>query len=341
MKNNSYEKAGVSLLAGYESVDRIKKHIKRTENKGVISKIGSFGGMFDISDYNYKSPILVSGTDGVGTKLEIAKLLNKYDTIGVDLVAMCVNDIVAQGAKPLYFLDYIAVEKNIPENIEKIVSGICDGLQNCGCALIGGETAELPGLYPKGGFDLAGFVTGIVEKDKIINGSLVESGDLIIGLESSGVHSNGYSLVRKIIRDNNLKYNEIYKELNNEKTLGEVLLTPTKIYVNEILSLLEKIQVNGIAHITGGGFYENIPRALNGLGFSIKKTSFEVSSIFNFLKKIGNLDEDEMYNFFNMGIGMVLVINKKYEKKCLTHFEKNNLKAYTIGEVIEKGAYIK
>ncbi len=341
MNKNSYEKAGVSLEAGYESVERIKKHIKKTENKGVVSSIGSFGGMFDINKYNYKYPILVSGTDGVGTKLEIAKIMNVYDTIGIDLVAMCVNDIVAQGAKPLFFLDYIAVEKNIPENIEKIVSGICEGLQNCDCALIGGETAELPGLYPKGGFDLAGFVTGVVEKNKIIDGTLVKSGDLIVGLPSSGIHSNGYSLVRKIIDDNGLKYDEKYDELDKAKTLGEVLLEPTKIYVNEVLNLLEEVKVNGIAHITGGGFYENIPRALNGFGFAIDKSSFKRKNIFNFLKKYGKLEENEMYNYFNMGIGMVLIINKEDEQKCLNYFSKNNLKAYVIGEVIEKGALIK
>ncbi len=341
MDKNSYEKAGVSLEAGYESVERIKKHIKKTKNKGVASNIGSFGGMFDINKYNYKYPILVSGTDGVGTKLEIAKLLNIYDTIGIDLVAMCVNDIVAQGGKPLFFLDYIAVEKNIPENIEKIVFGICQGLQSCDCALIGGETAELPGIYPKGGFDLAGFVTGIVEKDEIIDGRFVKEDDLIIGLPSSGVHSNGYSLVRKIIDNNNLNYNEIYEELNVNKTLGEILLEPTKIYVNEVLGLLEEVKVNGIAHITGGGFYENVPRALNGLGFSIQKESFKQPNIFKFLKKYGGLEEEEMFNYFNMGIGMVLVISKEDEEKCLNYFNKNNLEAYVIGKIIKKGGYIK
>lgn len=340
MKQNAYEKAGVSLEAGYESVELIKKHVAKTKNIGVISGIGGFGGMFDIGKYGYKQPILVSGTDGVGTKLEIAKHLGIYNTIGIDLVAMCVNDILAVGAKPLYFLDYIAVAKNEPKQIEQLVAGICDGLNLCDCALIGGETAEMPSVYPSGGFDLAGFVTGAVEKDKIIDGSKVEVGNILIGLPSSGVHSNGYSLVRKIVADNNLDYNKCYEELDSKKTLGEVLLEPTKIYVSEVLSLMESVSVNGVAHITGGGFIENIPRALNGLGFSVNSNTIPNLPIFDFLKKYGKLGKNEMYNYFNMGIGMVLVIKSEDKTKVLEHFEKIGHSAYIIGEVTNERANI-
>ncbi len=336
MSKDMYAEAGVSLEAGYESVRRIKDHVARTKNVGTVSSIGSFGGLFDLSEYNFKNPILVSGTDGVGSKLEIAKALDIYDTVGIDLVAMCVNDVVTVGAKPLYFLDYIAVEKNYPSMIEDLVKGICDGLVQCDCALVGGETAELPGLYPIGGYDLAGFVTAGVEKDNIIDCSNVKEGDVIVGIPSSGIHSNGYSLVRKILRDNSFALEDKFDDLDSDKTLGEVLLTPTKIYVKEVLEVLEKVNVNGIAHITGGGFYENIPRATNGLGFRVHKDKINTPRIFGFLEKHGKVDNDKMYNYFNMGIGMILIVNKE-DVNTVIGTVKNSV---AIGEIISKGEEI-
>ncbi len=336
MSKDLYAEAGVSLEAGYESVRRIKEHVARTKNVGTVSSIGGFGGLFDLSPYGFKQPILVSGTDGVGSKLEIARELNKYDTVGIDLVAMCVNDVVTVGAKPLYFLDYIAVEKNYPEMVESLVKGICDGLLECDCALVGGETAELPGLYPVGGYDLAGFVTAAVEKEEIINCTKVKVGDVLIGLPSSGIHSNGYSLVRKIISDNNFSIHEKYADLSAEKTLGEVLLTPTKIYVKDVLEVLEKVNVNGVAHITGGGFYENIPRATNGFGFRVYKDKIKTPQIFNFLEKHGKVENDKMYNYFNMGIGMVLIVNKEDVDTVLT-ITKDGV---VLGEIIPQGEEI-
>lgn len=335
-QNDLYAQSGVSLTAGYESVEKIKKHVAETFNIGCVDQIGGFGGVFDIGAYNFKNPLLVSGTDGVGTKLEIARELETYDTIGIDLVAMCVNDVITLGAKPLYFLDYIAIEKNYPDMIESIVKGICAGLKQCDCALIGGETAELPGLYPKGGYDLAGFVTACVEKEKLVNSKNVEIGDVIVGLPSSGIHSNGYSLVRKIINDNNFKLNEKYDDLDKEKTLGEVILTPTNIYVNSVLEVLNVANVNSIAHITGGGFYENIPRATNGYGFKVYKDKINTPSIFKFLQKHGNVPEDKMYNYFNMGIGMILILNKDEVLK-VTNLLKDSV---VIGEIIESGSEI-
>ncbi len=336
MSNDMYAQAGVSLEAGYESVRRIKDHVAKTKNVGTVSSIGGFGGLFDLSPYGFKQPILVSGTDGVGSKLEIARELEIYDTVGIDLVAMCVNDVVTVGAKPLYFLDYIAVEKNYPEMVESLVKGICDGLLQCDCALVGGETAELPGLYPVGGYDLAGFVTAAVEKADIIDCSNVKVGDVLIGLPSSGIHSNGYSLVRKIIRDNNFSINEKYADLSNEKTLGEILLTPTKIYVNEVLEVQKNVKVNGVAHITGGGFYENIPRATNGFGFRVYKDRINTPEIFNFLEKYGKVENDKMYNYFNMGIGMVLIVNKEDAEKVLALTND----AVVLGEIIPQGEEI-
>ncbi|MFV0519528.1 MAG: phosphoribosylformylglycinamidine cyclo-ligase [Lachnospirales bacterium] len=336
MEKDLYEQSGVSLEAGYESVRRIKEHIAKTFNIGCLEQIGGFGGLFDIGAYGFKNPLLVSGTDGVGTKLEIAKELEIYDTIGIDLVAMCVNDVITLGAKPLYFLDYIAIEKNYPEMIENIVKGICTGLKQCDCALIGGETAELPGLYPKGGYDLAGFVTAAVEKDKVVNIKRVEVGDVIVALPSSGIHSNGYSLVRKIIKDNNFDLFTKYEELDKEKTLGEVLLTPTNIYVNDVLKVLETIDVHGIAHITGGGFYENIPRATNGFGFKIFKDKINTPNIFKFLQKYGNVPDKSMYNYFNMGVGMILILKEDEAKKALNIIDNSII----IGEIIEKGEEI-
>ncbi len=336
MSNDMYAQAGVSLEAGYESVRRIKEHVAKTKNVGTVSSIGGFGGLFDLSPYGFKQPILVSGTDGVGSKLEIARELEIYDTVGVDLVAMCANDVVTVGAKPLYFLDYIAVEKNYPEMVESLVKGICDGLLQCDCALVGGETAELPGLYPVGGYDLAGFVTAAVEKDDIIDCSNVKVGDVLIGLPSSGIHSNGYSLVRKIIKDNNFNIHEKYDDLSTEKTLGEILLTPTKIYVKEVLEILQNVKVNGVAHITGGGFYENIPRATNGLGFRVHKDKIKTPEIFNFLERYGKVENDKMYNYFNMGIGMVLIVNKEDADKVLSLTKDGVL----LGEIIPQGEEI-
>lgn len=336
MDNDLYKDAGVSLEAGYESVERIKSHVAKTKNIGTVSSIGGFGGLFDLSPYGFKQPILVSGTDGVGSKLEIARELNIYDTIGIDLVAMCVNDVITVGAKPLYFLDYIAVEKNYPAMIEDIVKGICDGLLECDCALVGGETAELPGMYPVGGYDLAGFVTACVEKENIIDTKNVKVGDVIIGLPSSGIHSNGYSLVRKIIKDNKFNLYDKFQELETNQSLGEVLLTPTKIYVNEVLEVLKKTTVNGIAHITGGGFYENIPRATNGFGFRVYKDKINTPKIFGFLQKNGNIDDDKMYNYFNMGIGMVLIVDKNDAEAVLNSIDD----AKVIGEIILDGMEI-
>ncbi len=336
MSNDMYAQAGVSLEAGYESVRRIKEHVARTKNVGTVSSIGGFGGLFDLSPYGLKQPILVSGTDGVGSKLEIARELEVYDTVGIDLVAMCVNDVVTVGAKPLYFLDYIAVEKNYPEMVESLVKGICDGLLQCDCALVGGETAELPGLYPVGGYDLAGFVTAAVEKADIIDCSKVKVGDVIIGLPSSGIHSNGYSLVRKIIKDNNFSIHKKYDDLSAEKTLGEILLTPTKIYVEEVLEVIKNVKVNGVAHITGGGFYENIPRATNGLGFRIYKDRINTPEIFKFLEKHGKVENDKMYNYFNMGVGMVLIVNKEDAEKVLGLTKDGVI----LGEIIPQGEEI-
>ncbi len=336
MSNDMYAQAGVSLEAGYESVRRIKEHVAKTKNVGTVSSIGGFGGLFDLSPYGFKQPILVSGTDGVGSKLEIARELEVYDTVGIDLVAMCVNDVVTVGAKPLYFLDYIAVEKNYPEMVESLVKGICDGLLQCDCALVGGETAELPGLYPVGGYDLAGFVTAAVEKADIIDCSNVKVGDVLIGLPSSGIHSNGYSLVRKIIKDNNFSIHEKYDDLSTEKTLGEILLTPTKIYVEEVLNVIKNVKINGVAHITGGGFYENIPRATNGLGFRVNKDRINTPKIFNFLEKHGKVENDKMYNYFNMGIGMVLIVNKEDADKVLSLTKEG----IVLGEIITQGEEI-
>lgn len=333
MKKNKYQEAGVSVEAGYKSVELIKKHIKTTNNKGTMSNIGGFGAMFDLKKYNYKDPILVSGTDGVGTKVEIAKELGIFDTIGIDLVGMCVNDIVTIGAKPLFFLDYIALDINVPEKIEEIVKGICEGLRQCDCALIGGETAEMPGVYNKDGFDLAGFSVGVVERDKIIDAKNIAVGDVIIGLESSGIHSNGYSLVRKIIKDANLDLNKVYKELDDSKTLGEVLLTPTKIYVNDVLKVIDNTDVKGIVHITGGGFYENVKRITNEYGASFEKDKLVRLPIFDFLQKHGNLDYLEMFGYFNMGIGLMIIVDEKNVNSVLNQVKD----AKVIGLVSEDG----
>jgi len=330
-----YKNAGVSLESGYESVERIKKHTERTRNLGMMSNIGSFGGCFDLSSYNMKEPVLVSGTDGVGTKLKIAFDMNKHDTIGIDVVAMCVNDVLAQGAKPLFFLDYLAVGKNDPVTIESIVKGVADGCELAGCALVGGETAEMPDMYHKGEYDIAGFTVGVVEKSKMIQTSHVQENDVVIGLASSGVHSNGFSLVRKILfKDHDISLKQNF----GDKTLGEVLLEPTRIYVKSVLNVFDQVHVSGIAHITGGGFYENMPRCIQShQGLRLKKGSWEVPSIFNYLSELGNIDEDEMYHVFNMGIGMILIVRPEDVNLTLDILKESGEKASVIGEVTNTG----
>lgn len=334
-KSDIYAKAGVDITAGYKSVELIKKHIAKTNIKGVISSIGGFGGLFELDLKGIKKPILVSGTDGVGTKLKIAFLMNKHDTIGIDCVAMCVNDIICVGAKPLIFLDYIACGKNYPEKISEIVKGISKGCVQSNCALIGGETAEMPDFYAKDEYDLAGYSTGIVDKSKIINNSLIKKGDIIIALSSSGIHSNGFSLIRKILNIDNSNINNVVKELG-KKSIGEILLTPTKIYVKPILKLLKKIKVKGISHITGGGFYENIPRCIpNGLCAEIEKNKIKILPIFKYIQKIGNIEERDMFNTFNMGVGMCIIVSKKDAEKTIEILNSCKEDAYIIGKIIE------
>lgn len=339
--NSTYKSAGVDVEAGYEAVSLMKKHIARTLTKGVVSDIGGFGGLFALDKDNYEEPILVSGTDGVGTKLKVAFMMDKHNTIGEDCVAMCVNDILCQGAKPLFFLDYIATGKLSPQKVADIVEGVANGCVKSGAALIGGETAEMPGLYSEGEYDVAGFSVGIVDKNKIIDGKSIKKGNIIIGLPSSGIHSNGYSLVRKIVDECNLDLNKYYEEFG--KTLGEELLTPTKLYVNPILNLIESINVNGIAHITGGGFIENIPRIFsNGLNAEIDTTKWETPEIFKFLREKGNVETKEMYNVFNMGIGMILIVEENDVDETLNILKANDEKGYIIGKVIQnEGIVIK
>lgn len=333
--SKAYKDAGVNLEAGYESVERIKKHIKRTERLGVMGGIGAFGGLFDLSSLNMKEPVLVSGTDGVGTKLKLAIMMNKHDTIGQDVVAMCVNDVLAQGAVPLFFLDYIAVGKNHPDQIEEIVKGVCDGCVLSDCALVGGETAEMPDMYAEDDYDIAGFTVGAVEKSKIITPDKVNIGDVVIALPSSGVHSNGFSLVRKIVlKDNVVDLNTKFDEL--DKSIGETLLTPTRIYVKPVAAVLKEIDVHGIAHITGGGFYENMPRCLaQGQGIEIEKGSYTILPIFNVLQKLSNMDEYEMHNVFNMGVGMIIVVSPADVDKALEILKSHNENPSVIGKIIE------
>ena len=327
--SKKYEESGVSLQAGYESVERIKKHVARTKNLGMLGAIGSFGGCFDLSKYNYKNPVLVSGTDGVGTKLKLAFELDIHNTIGIDVVAMCVNDILAQGAKPLFFLDYLAVGKNYPKQVEEIVEGVAEGCVQAGCAIVGGETAEMAGFYDDGEYDIAGFCVGAVEKEDLLSPENTKAGQVVIGLKSSGVHSNGFSLVRKILADNNISLDTPFEDT----TVGRALLTPTKIYVKEVLKVLEKVKVAGIAHVTGGGFHENLPRCLKaGLGMKINKNSYEVPKIFSYLAEKGGIDEEEMYHVFNMGVGMVLVVNKEDVELTLSLLDD----AFVLGEVTEE-----
>ena len=327
--SKKYEESGVSLEAGYKSVELIKKHVARTKNLGMMSAIGGFGGAFDLSSYNFKNPVLISGTDGVGTKLKLAFELDIHNTIGIDVVAMCVNDILAQGAQPLFFLDYLAVGKNYPEQVEQIVEGVAEGCVQAGCAIVGGETAEMAGFYDEGEYDIAGFSVGAAEKEDLLSPENTKAGQVVIGLPSTGVHSNGFSLVRKIIRDNNISLDEKF----GDSTIGKTLLIPTKIYVKEVLKVLKEVKVAGIAHITGGGFHENLPRCLKeGLGMKINKDSYEVPEIFKYLQEKGNIDEAEMYNIFNMGVGMALVVNKEDVEKTLSLLDD----AFVLGEVVNE-----
>ena len=338
----SYEASGVNLEAGYEVVSRIKKHVASTKRPGCMGGIGAFGGMFDRGSLGYRHPILVSGTDGVGTKLKIAFELDKHDTIGIDAVAMCVNDVLAQGAAPLLFLDYVAVGHNRPEVVEAIVAGVAEGCRQADCALVGGETAEMPGMYAPEDYDIAGFTVGAVEKDDLIDGSKVAEGDVLVGIPSTGVHSNGFSLVRKIVKDAGLDLRAKYEE-TGDLTLGEMLLTPTKIYVRPVLALMKEVDVHGVAHITGGGFDENIPRILgDGLGVEVKEGSWEILPVFRLLEKYGRVPHREMFNIFNMGIGMVLAVSASDADKTIAGLEKHGLKPSVIGKVVKgKGVTIK
>ena len=334
--SKAYQDAGVQLEAGYESVRLIKKHIARTNRPGMMGNIGSFGGMFDLASLGYKEPVLVSGTDGVGTKLKLAFMMDRHDTIGQDAVAMCVNDVLAQGAAPLFFLDYIAVGKNHPAKIEAIVKGVADGCVLSNGALIGGETAEMPDMYGEDEYDIAGFTVGAVEKSRLIDGSKVNVGDILIGLASSGVHSNGFSLVRKIVlKDNHLDLNTQYDTLPD--TLGNVLLTPTRIYVKPVLEVLKNVDIHAICHITGGGFDENIPRALRpGQGIFVDEHNWEKPAIFPFLEQYGKVDHREIFNVFNMGIGMVLMVDPKDADRTVAMFNELGEKAYVIGHVTDR-----
>ncbi|MEG1622423.1 MAG: phosphoribosylformylglycinamidine cyclo-ligase [Alistipes sp.] len=329
----SYEQAGVNLEAGYDVVRRIKKHVASTSRLGVMGNIGAFGGMFDLSALQVKEPVLVSGTDGVGTKLKLAFELDQHDTIGIDAVAMCVNDVLAQGAEPLFFLDYIAVGHNEPAKIEAIVAGVAEGCRQAGCALIGGETAEMPGMYAGGEYDIAGFTCGVVEKSKLIDGSKVSVGDVLVGIASSGVHSNGFSLVRKIVADAGLDLKKVYPELS-DRPLGEVLLTPTRIYVKQVLEVIHNCDVHGISHITGGGFDENIPRILQqGQGIVINEGSWTILPTFRFLEKHGHLVHREMFNIFNMGVGMVIALDAKEAEKAIRILTEQGEQATVIGHI--------
>ncbi len=337
-RSESYAAAGVDITAGYRAVELMKQHIARTMTSGVVSDIGGFGGLFSLDLGGMKNPVLVSGTDGCGTKVKIAMLMDKHDTIGIDAVAMCVNDIICCGAKPLFFLDYIACGKNYPEKIAAIVSGVAEGCVQSGAALIGGETAEHPGLMPVDDYDLAGFAVGIVDRDKIIDNKKTKAGDLLIALPSSGVHSNGFSLVRRVF---DVEKNDIFTpvaELGG-KSVGETLLTPTKIYVKAILALIEKVEVKGISHITGGGFYENLPRSLPaGFSAKIKKSDVRVLPIFDLLQKTGNIPERDMYNTFNMGVGMCVTVAREEADAALALLREMGEDAYILGEVVESDA---
>ena len=334
-KSDSYAAAGVDITAGYKAVELMKKHIARTNTPGVCSDVGGFGGLFELDLEGIQKPVLVSGTDGVGTKLKIAFIMDKHDTIGIDCVAMCVNDVICAGAKPLFFLDYIACGKNVPERIADIVKGVAEGCVQAGAALIGGETAEMPGFYPIDEYDLAGYCTGVVDKSKIIDNKQMKEGDVIIALPSTGVHSNGFSLVRKVFDVENADIKKPMAELGG-KSVGEALLTPTKIYVKPILALLDQIKVKGISHITGGGFYENIPRSIpDGLGAKVDKSAVRILPIFDLIAKVGGISERDMFNTFNMGVGMCVITSPEDAEKALEILKANGEDAYVIGEVVK------
>ena len=333
--SESYKEAGVDITAGYKAVELMKQHIAKTLTGGALSDIGGFGGLFELDLTGIEKPVLVSGTDGVGTKLKMAFLMDKHDTVGIDCVAMCVNDIICCGAKPLFFLDYVAVGKNVPERVASIVSGVAEGCVQSGAALIGGETAEMPGFYPVDEYDLAGFSVGVVDKSKILNNKTIKTGDVIIGIPSSGVHSNGFSLVRKVFDVENNDIKTPVAELGGKST-GETLLTPTKIYVKPMVNLFEKVTVKAVSHITGGGFYENLPRSLpTGFTAKIEKSAVKILPIFDLIAKTGNIPERDMFNTFNMGVGMSIVVDKNDADKTLEILKENGENAYIIGEIIE------
>ncbi|MBS6463743.1 MAG: phosphoribosylformylglycinamidine cyclo-ligase [Firmicutes bacterium] len=332
--SESYKAAGVDITAGYEAVRLMKEHVARTMTAGAVSDLGGFGGLFLPDLSGMKTPVLVSGTDGVGTKLKLAFLMDKHDTVGIDCVAMCVNDVICCGAKPLFFLDYIAVGKNYPEKVADIVKGVAEGCVQSGSALIGGETAEMPGFYPEDEYDLAGFSVGVVDKDKILDNKSIREGDVVIALPSSGVHSNGFSLVRKVFDVERADLRSSVPELGG-KSLGETLLTPTKIYVKPMLALFEKVTVKGVSHITGGGFYENIPRSIpKGLGAKIEKARVRVLPVFSYIQKTGNIPERDMFNTFNMGVGMSVIVAKEDADAALAVLRANGEDAYVIGEIV-------
>lgn len=336
----SYKDSGVDVTRGYKAVDLMKKHVKSTYNDNVIGDLGSFGGFFSIANEKMEEPVLVAGTDGVGTKLKYAFLLEKHDTIGIDAVAMCVNDIVCQGAKPLFFLDYYACGRLYPESEAEVVKGIAEGCRQAGCALIGGETAEMPGFYPEGEYDLAGFAVGIVDKKKVINGKNIQVGDVLIGLKSTGIHSNGYSLVRKLFGDENREELEKYDERLGATT-AEVLLKPTKIYVKSILSLIDKVEVKGIAHITGGGFIENIPRILpEGVAAEIDRNSYEVPAVFKVMQEKAGITDEQIYNTFNMGIGMVVCVAPENADEAMDSLKSTGEEVCVLGKIVEGNGVI-
>lgn len=331
--SESYKEAGVDVTAGYKAVELMKAHVAKTMTSGVLSGIGGFGGLFELDMTGISKPVLVSGTDGVGTKLKIAFLMDKHNTVGIDCVAMCVNDVICCGAKPQFFLDYIAVGKNVPEKVADIVSGVAEGCVQSECALIGGETAEMPGFYPVDEYDLAGFSVGVVDKDKILKPDTQKAGDVMIGIKSSGVHSNGFSLVRKVFTVNEQNLARHYSELGS--TLGECLLTPTKIYVKAVMKLLDAVNVKAISHITGGGFYENIPRSLpNGISVKIERNSVQVLPIFNVIQSVGKIPERDMFNTFNMGVGMTVVVDKNDVDKAIAAIKAAGEDAYVLGELV-------
>ncbi len=331
--SESYKEAGVDVTAGYKAVELMKAHVARTMTSGVLSGIGGFGGLFELDMTGISKPVLVSGTDGVGTKLKIAFLMDKHNTVGIDCVAMCVNDVICCGAKPQFFLDYIAVGKNVPEKVADIVSGVAEGCVQSECALIGGETAEMPGFYPVDEYDLAGFSVGVVDKDKILKPDTQKAGDVMIGIKSSGVHSNGFSLVRKVFTVNEQNLARHYSELGS--TLGECLLTPTKIYVKAVMKLLDAVNVKAISHITGGGFYENIPRSLpNGISVKIERNTVQVLPIFNVIQSVGKIPERDMFNTFNMGVGMTVVVDKNDVDKAIAAIRAAGEDAYVLGELV-------